>query len=252
MTQQRIILITGAASGIGLQTAKQFVDAGARVIATDINEAALQQNAAELGENYQPLLLNVAKEEHIKAAFELINKEFGRLDSLVNNAAVAGMNEPEQLTAEQFDFEMDINLKGPMLLVKYFAPLLRKSDNGSVVNICSVAAIIEAPGHFLYSAAKVGLKKFSEDCARAVLGVRHNNILPGVIDTPILDLAYKEHADIVRKTTAETAPVGRTGKPEDIANAVEFLCSDKATYINGATLVVDGGIRAASSSPLPI
>ena len=252
MSEQKIVLITGAASGIGLQTAKQFIEAGAKVIATDINEAALKQQAAEIGKNFLPLLLDVANEEHIVAARDLVEKDFGRLDALVNNAAVALIHEPEQLTAEQFDKEMAVNLKGPMLLVKYFAPLLRKSANASVVNICSVAAIAEVPGHYLYSAAKVGLKKFSADCARALPGIRHNSILPGIIETPILDIAYGEHADLVRKSAAGVTPVGRLGLPEDIANAVEFLCSDKATFINGASLVVDGGIAVANNSPLAI
>lgn len=251
MSKQRVILITGAASGIGLQTAKQFVAAGAVVLATDINESRLNSNASELGENYKPLVLNVANEQHIVAVRDLVEKEFGQLDVLVNNAALATLHEPEQLTDELFDNEMAINLKGPMLLVKHFASLLRKSNNGSVVNICSVAAITEVPGHYLYSAAKVALDKFSRDCTRAVPGIRHNSILPGVIETPILD-TYGEHADVVRQEATKAAPAGRLGTPEDIVCAVEFLCSDKATFINGASLIVDGGITAATNSPLSV
>lgn len=246
---QKIVLITGAASGIGLTTAKQFIDEGAIVVATDINTAALEEQAAALGENYRPLTMDVGSNEQIESAAAHVTSEYGKLDALINNAAVATLAEPEELEEEVFDFEFAINLKGPMLLVKNFAKLLRKSDNGSVINIASVAAIREVPGHYLYSAAKMALDKFTRDCARAVPGVRHNCIKPGVIDTPILDRAYGEMAPAIREAAAQ-CPASRVGKSEDIANAIIFLCSDKATYINGSTLIVDGGMSAATNSPI--
>ena len=246
---EKIVLITGAASGIGLTTARLFIEEGAIVVATDINTAGLEKQAAVLGENYRPLTLDVANNEHIETAAAHVAEKYGKLDVLVNNAAVATMAEPEQLEEGVFDFEFAVNLKGPMLLVKNFAKLLRKSDNGSVVNIASVAAIREVPGHYLYSAAKAALDKFTRDCVRAVPGVRHNCIKPGVIDTPILDQVYGDNAAAVRETTVNLSAAGRTGKPEDIANAMLFLCSDRATYINGATLIVDGGISAATNAP---
>jgi NAD(P)-dependent dehydrogenase (short-subunit alcohol dehydrogenase family) len=244
----KVILITGAASGIGLTTAKQFIEEGAVVIAADINTGALEEQAAALGANYRPMTLDVASNEQIESAAAEVARDYGKLDALINNAAVAKMAEPEELEEEVFDFEFAVNLKGPMLLVKNFAKLLRKSDNGSVVNIASVAAIRELPGHFLYSAAKAALDKFTRDSARAVPGIRHNCIKPGVIDTPILDQAYGDMAPAVREEAAR-CPVSRVGKPEDIANAIQFLCSDKATYINGATLIVDGGISTSTNSP---
>jgi NAD(P)-dependent dehydrogenase (short-subunit alcohol dehydrogenase family) len=244
----KVILITGAASGIGLTTAKQFIEEGAVVIAADINTGALEEHATALGGNYRPMTLDVASNEQIESAAAEVARDYGKLDALINNAAVAKMAELEELEEDVFDFEFAVNLKGPMLLVKNFAKLLRKSDNGSVVNIASVAAIREVPGHYLYSAAKVALDKFTRDSARAVPGIRHNCIEPGIIDTPILDQAYGDMAPAVREVAAR-CPVSRVGKPEDIANAIQFLCSDKATYINGATLIVDGGISASTNSP---
>jgi NAD(P)-dependent dehydrogenase (short-subunit alcohol dehydrogenase family) len=249
MSYHRVILITGAASGIGLQTAKQFIASDAKVLAVDINEELLAKNVAELGENYLPQVLDVADEKKIEALRKLVEKKFDRLDALVNNAVSAMLGDPEQLTSARFDHEMAVNLKGPMLLVKHFAPLLRKSENGSVVNICSIAAITELPDHFLYSSAKAALDKFTSDCCRAVTGVRHNSVLPGFIETPILSAYGAEMAAFVRETVCKMAPAGRMGRPEDIAYAIEFLCSDKATFINGATLLVDGGLTKATCSP---
>lgn len=251
MSKQNIAFITGAASGIGLAIAKLFIQSGSLVIAADINKAKLDQHASELGKSYIPLFLDVGDSQQIAAAADNIKADYGKMDALINNAAIASIHQPESLESDLFDTEMAVNLKGPMLLVKHLAPLLRHSENGSVVNICSVAAICEAPGHYLYSAAKVALDKFSRDCAKEVLGIRHNSILPGIIDTPILESAYgKEAADLLRIDAAERCPVGRLGQPKDIANATLFLCSDKATFINGASLIVDGGITAAGNSPV--
>jgi NAD(P)-dependent dehydrogenase (short-subunit alcohol dehydrogenase family) len=248
MSEKRVVLITGAASGIGLETAKQFMASGASVLAADINKDLLGENAADLGENYLPLVLDVADENRIEEVSGQVRENYGKLDALVNNAVTAELGEPGELSGERFDHEMSVNLKGPMLLVKHFAPLLRNSENGSVVNICSIAAITELPGHFLYSAAKTALEKFTRDCCRAVTGVRHNCILPGFIETPILD-TYGDEAEFVRETARNSSPAGRMGMPIDIAYAIEFLCSNKATFINGATLVVDGGLTKAASSP---
>ena len=244
----KIALITGAASGIGLTTARLFIEEGAIVVAADINTAGLEQQAAVLGENYRPLTLDVASNEQIEAAAAHVAETYGKLDVLVNNAAVATIAEPEQLEEAVFDFEFGINLKGPMLLVKNFARLLRESDNGSVVNIASVAAIRELPGHYLYSAAKTALDKFTRDCVPAVPGVRHNCIKPGVIDTPILKQGYGEMASQVLEEAAK-CPASRAGQPEDIANTILFLTSTKATYINGATVIVDGGLATATNAP---
>lgn len=245
----KIVLITGAASGIGLTTSRLFIDEGAIVVATDINTAALEEQAAVLGQNYRPLTMDVSSNDQIEAATAHVAETYGKLDVLVNNAAVAKLAEPEQLEEGIFDFEFAVNLKGPMLLVKNFAKLLRESDNGSVINIASVAAIREVPGHYLYSAAKAALDKFTRDCVPAVPGMRHNCIKPGVIDTPILDQAYGDDAAAIREGAAAVSAAGRVGKPEDIANAILFLCSDKATYINGSTIIVDGGMSAATNSP---
>ena len=251
MSEKKIIFITGAASGIGLQSAKRFLDAGATIVAADINKIALEKMSTELGKDFLPFEMDVGDETKIEAARAFVDSRFGRLDALINNAATVTLHEPEQLTGDLFDREIGVNLKGPMLLVKYLAPLLRKSTNGSVVNICSVAALGELPGHYLYSAAKIALDKFTRDCTSSVRGVRHNCIFPGVIDTPILH-AYGALESTIRNEAIKAAPAGRLGTVDDIAYAIEFLCSDKASFINGARLVVDGGIVAANNSPLSL
>lgn len=243
MFTDSIVLITGAASGIGYEASRQFINEGATVIGVDFNEAKLQDTENILGDKFVSKLCDAGNEGQIRALFKDVDQKFGKLDVLVNNAGSTDLIDPEELEEEIFYKNINVLLKGPMLLVKHFAPLLRKSANPSIVNIASLAAIVEAPKHFLYAAAKAGLDKFTRSCAKDLPGIRSNCILPGVIETPILDIYGEELLAMLRKNITQRCPCGRTGKPDDIANCILFLCSDKATYINGASIVIDGGLH---------
>jgi NAD(P)-dependent dehydrogenase (short-subunit alcohol dehydrogenase family) len=238
----KIILVTGAASGIGLQIARQFIGEGTTVIGTDINEPALAEAAADQPE-FHTRVSDAGDPVAIAELAESITSEFGALDVLVNNAGFARLNNPEQVTEEDYAIQMAVLLTGPVFLVKHFASLLRASDNGSVINISSASAAVAMPGYCPYGTAKAAIAKFSEDCTVTVAGVRHNAVLPGLIETPILEETYgaEATAGLVEFAKA-TVPQKRMGTCEDVANAVLFLASDEASYINGVQLLVDGAL----------
>ena len=239
----KIALVTGTASGIGLQIAKQFIEEGATVIGTDINADALADVAEELGSAFVPQVSDAGDIRAIEALSDWVTSEFGALDVLVNNAGFARLANPEQLDADAYTAQMNVLLNGPVFFVKHFAGLLRASNNGSVVNIASAAAVIAMPGYCPYGNAKAAISKFSEDCTISVPGVRHNAVLPGFIDTPILVATYGEEAIAgAIEFLNSTSPVPRMGTCEDVANAVLFLASDEASFITGVKLLVDGGI----------
>jgi 3-oxoacyl-[acyl-carrier protein] reductase len=236
-----IVLVTGAASGIGLQITRQFIEEGATVVGADINEKNLKDTGEQLGDRFVAKLCDITKAEQIRDLCKYVEGEFGRLDVLVNNAAAGHLQDPEEIEEKDFYFNYDVLLKGPVLLVKHSAPLLRKSSNPSVINIASIAARINAAKHVMYATAKAALEKFTQHLTRDLPGIRFNCILPGVIDTPILKNYGEENLPAIFELIAGRVPCGRVGKPEDIAHCVLFLCSDKATYINGASIVIDGG-----------
>lgn len=245
----KIVLVTGAASGIGFATAELFVAEGASVIATDINSTALSNMHLD---GPGSLLTRVSDAGSPTAIAELatwVEAQYGRLDVLVNNAGFAIMKNPEEVTEEEYHSQMNVLLTGPVFYVKHFAKLLRHSDNGSVVNISSGSALISSHGYCPYALAKAAIIKLSEDSAVQVPGVRHNAVLPGFIETPILHEAYGEEAATqLGAMLTELEPVKRMGQPIDIAHAVAFLASDEASYINGTSLLVDGGMARLNTA----
>ena len=246
--KDRIVLVTGAASGIGLEIARQFLQAGATVIGTDINAGALDEMASVNAGSFHPRVSDAGDTVAIAELAEWVEQEFGALDVLVNNAGFARLNNPEQVTLEDYNAQMAVLLTGPVFFVKHLAALLRQSSNGSVVNISSASAVMAMPGYCPYGTAKAAIAKFSEDCTVTVPGVRHNAVLPGFIDTPILRPAYGDEAvDRLMDYLQSSSPARRIGSCEDVANAVLFLASDAATYINGVQLLVDGGITKVSA-----
>jgi NAD(P)-dependent dehydrogenase (short-subunit alcohol dehydrogenase family) len=247
--ENKIVLVTGGASGIGLATAALFVAEGATVIATDRNEQALEAMQLPGAGSLVTRVSDASSPGAIAELAKWVEAEFGRLDVLVNNAGFAVMKDPEEVTEEEYHAQMNVLLTGPVFYVKHFAALLRKSSNGSVVNISSGSALISSHGYCPYALAKAAIIKLSEDSAVQVPGVRHNAILPGFIETPILHDAYGEDAaQQLGAMLAGLEPVGRMGQPEDIANSIAFLASDEASYINGTSLLVDGGMARLNTA----
>ncbi|MDD3763515.1 MAG: SDR family NAD(P)-dependent oxidoreductase [Nevskiales bacterium] len=240
----RIVLVTGAASGIGLAIARRFLDAGATVVATDIDEAALQavQVEASAAERWVARRLDAGSGADIAEGMAWVESRFGTLDALINNAGLARLESIAELSEDAIDLQFNVLLKGPMLAARAAMPMLERSG-GAIVNIASIAAVIQAAGHACYSACKAGLVKFTHDLVKEHPKVRSNVILPGFIDTPILR-AYGEGEALeqIKRDLAGHIPLRRLGRADDIAGATLYLCSEHAAYVSGAELVVDGGV----------
>ncbi|MEW6265829.1 MAG: SDR family oxidoreductase [Thermodesulfobacteriota bacterium] len=245
MSEKRVVLITGAASGIGLACARLFIAAGDTVIGVDLDQEALKSAAWELGERYLAQAGDVTREEDVAKWAAFAGDACGRLDVLINNAGRGNLVGLETMKEEDFAYHYEVNVKGPMLMVKHFIPLLRKSPGASIINVSSSAARVEhTQNHFLYSTSKAALLKFTQHLVRDLPGIRANTILPGWVDTPIYSRAGLDQATIqlIYDKALTRIPAGRIGRPEDIAHAVLFLSSDRAAYINGAALDINGGL----------
>lgn len=246
--ENRVVLVTGAASGIGLKTSELFINEGATVVAVDLNQEKLDAAAASLGEAYRAIRCDITSVDSIQQLLAEVEQTHGRLDTLVNNAAWAEFKNPEEIEEHSYDAQMAVLIKGPLFLVKHAAKLLRAAPNGSVVNIASAAAVMAIDKYCPYGVGKAAILKFTEDSVITVPGIRHNVILPGLIDTPILANVYGEDISArLKQEVPRVMPSGRVGKPEDIANAILFLASDQATYVNGCPMYVDGGMHLVNA-----
>lgn len=246
----RIALVTGGCSGIGLATVERFLADGAQVVVADIQDekgAALQ---ARFPENLAFVHTDVASEEDIKAAVQTAENSFGGLDILVNNAGMPGTPATiVEITAEDWDEAQSILLRGALLGTKHAAPLMQARGGGAIINVASMAGF-QAGWGLAYGVAKAGVIHLTKQAA-AELGIhniRVNAICPGVIVTPIFGVSAglsREEADTATDSFTEPAsrmqPLQRAGLPEDIANAAAYLVSDDASFVTGTHLLVDGG-----------
>lgn len=237
-----VVLIPGGCSGIGRETAKLFVQGGAEVIIAGRRKECAQQVMDESGVKVSWKKCDVTKSEELNELRQYVEEKYGKVDTLVNCAATIRWGNLEQLAEEDWHLVVDTMLTGPFLTLKHFIPLLKKSKNPSVVNISSLAAEQNWPGCAPYGAAKAAIDKFTRQVTRDLHWLRCNSIQPGIIDTPMYDLFLgpAEKAGLFQQYASLT-PAGRVGKPADIANAILFLSSEKASFINGATLLIDGG-----------
>jgi NAD(P)-dependent dehydrogenase (short-subunit alcohol dehydrogenase family) len=243
----RFAAVTGAASGNGRAIAEKLLADGATLAAIDLNADAL---AGVFGDRPDVLQVqaNVADEESVKAGFAQIAEAFGRLDVLVNNAGIVKFGTFEDLSRAEWDQVFAVNSTGPFLISREAYPLLKAGDGEhtrSIVNITSVEAhiVISSSGHpqIHYNASKGALLQLTRALAveAAQAGIRVNAVAPGFIETPFTAEALGK--DEVRNWLLERTPLGRIGKPEDVANGVAFLASDEASWVTGTTLFVDGG-----------
>lgn len=240
--QDKVAFITGGASGMGEMMVRLFLKEGAKVIAADINEGALEEKWGSV-EHVLPVKLNVADDAQWQAAMEKAAETFGKLDILVNNAGIATEKTPDQITMEEWQKLLDINGYGTFLGMKHAANYMKQEKQGSIINISSYTALVGV-GFNPYTASKGAVRAMSKAAATEYGrdGIRVNSVYPGVIETPMTS-ALEESKEILDMLLAMT-PLGRLGKPEDVGNAVLFLASDEASYITGAEIVIDGGYSA--------
>ena len=246
--QGQVAIVTGGARGIGGATARRLASAGARVLIADLDLAVAQENVARIqaaGGVAAAIATDVAHASEIAAMVAHAVTLWGRLDLLVNNAW--GGKEPDgsALTVSEsaWDYGLNVMVKSLFLAVKYAVPHIQKVGKGSIVNISSVHGLLMAPNALVYEAAKSAVIGVTRQmaCDFGPMGIRVNAICPGHIVTERMQARWDQNPSLLQ-LFVEQYPLRRVGKPEDIANAIGFLCSDEASFITGHTLVVDGGI----------
>ncbi|MFC2436233.1 MAG: 3-oxoacyl-ACP reductase FabG [Aggregatibacter sp.] len=238
--QGKIALVTGATRGIGRAVAEELVSKGAFVIGTATSEKGADSISAYLGEKGKGLVLNVADQASIDAVLEQIKQEFGDIDILVNNAGITRDNLLMRMKDEEWFDILQTNLSSVYHLSKAMLRTMMKKRFGRIINIGSVVGSMGNAGQTNYCAAKAGLIGFSKALAKEVAsrGITVNVVAPGFIATDMTDVLSEE----LKNNLLTQIPAGRLGEPKDIAKAVAFLASEDASYINGTTLHVNGGM----------
>ena len=245
----KIALITGAASGIGWATAELFAAEGAVLILTDRAADKLAQRLEDLSRRdtrHRAMVLDVTSEAEWMRVARQIEREFGRLDVLVNNAGIGYFRSIVETTFEEWRHILAVNLDSVFLGTKHALPLLTRSGKGSIINVSSIRGQVAGPNVAAYSASKAGVRLFTKstaiECAAAGNGVRANSVHPGVIETPMSAQALEDPVKLAR--SVERIPVGRLGTAAEIAAAIVFLASDESSYMTGSEMTVDGGYTA--------
>jgi len=250
--KDKVALITGSGSGIGKATALLFGREGAKVMSVDIDAETAQATArqiADAGGRADSLQADVSVAADVERMVQTTVERFGRLDVLVNNAGIIFLLPITQVPEEMWDRLIDINLKGVYLGLKYGIPQMIKQGGGAIVNTASIAGLRGAATYDAYCASKGGVVQLTKATAVefAKMNVRVNCVCPGIIDTAMLDRGVAEQGldkAAVVQVAGQAHPMGRIGRPEEVAAAVLFLASDEASFVTGVALPVDGGLWA--------
>ncbi|MDS0295681.1 SDR family NAD(P)-dependent oxidoreductase [Halogeometricum luteum] len=241
MLDDTVAIVTGGSTGIGKAIAEKYLEHGADVVVSNRSEETGRETAEELGCEY--VRCDVSEYDQVEALVEATVEEFGRLDTVVNNAGIGHAASLEEMSVEDWQRVLRVNLDGVMYGSKAALPHLRETE-GSIVNVASIYGLVAGPGAPAYSAAKGGvvnlIRQIAIDYASA--NVRVNCICPGFVETPMTDdyLDQNQFYEFVRGET----PLGRVAQPEEISGIAAFLASDEASYITGANIPVDGGWTA--------
>lgn len=250
--KDKIALITGGGTGIGKATALLFAREGAKVVITGRTEKTLDDTVREIGGDERDIdyiVSDVSVESDCRRSVDTTVNKFGRIDILFNNAGVCFRASMHETTSELWDKTFDVNVKGVYLMSKYTIPRMIEQGSGCVVNNSSILGLKASPAGFAaYSASKGAVNQLTRSMAleNAGRGIRVNAICPGTSYTPMMDEIFEEWEDREEgeKRYISVHPIGRLARPEEIANAVLFLCDDKVKFITGAMLSVDGGMSA--------
>jgi NAD(P)-dependent dehydrogenase (short-subunit alcohol dehydrogenase family) len=245
-SSQKVALVTGSARGIGLAVAKRFLAEGWRVALLDIEGQLLHGAIAVLANPGSTMALHcdVSDAGAVRNAIAAIGTRFGRLDALVNNAGIAVFAPLLETSDDDWSRVLAVNLTGPFLCTKAAAPLMREHGGGALVNITSISAVRASTLRSAYGTSKAGLAHLTKQLAveLASLGIRVNGVAPGPVETA---MAKAVHTPEIRADYHDAIPLNRYGLEEELAEAVFFLCSERASYVTGQILAVDGGFDAA-------
>ena len=244
--QAPVAVVTGGARGIGLAVTNWFLAHGYRVAILDIEQATLKQteNTLNLPARVLALHCDVSVPAQVQAAVDQIEASFGRIDALVNNAGVAVFKPISETSFEEFRYVLGTNLDGAFLCSQACIAVMKKHGSGSIVNIASISGLRASTLRIAYGTSKAAIIHLTKQQAveLGTIGIRSNVVAPGPVDTEMSKLV---HSVAIRADYYDTIPMNRYGTPEEIANAVGFLCSPEAAFINGQCLAVDGGFDAS-------
>ena len=242
---KKVVLITGAASGIGAEISRVLAREGACLALTDINPVTKISNRDRF---YQ---LNVSSEAAWQQVSQAIKADFGRLDCLVNSAGIALFKSIEDTELEEWRQVLSVNLDGVFLACKTVLPLMKASGGGSIINISSISGLVGGHNLAAYNASKGGVRLLTKSvalhCAKQAYNIRCNSVHPTFVDTPMVrDLINASHdPEKLEQAFKRQIPLGRLGTPSDIAELVLYLASDESSFVTGAEFVIDGGVTAA-------
>src|SRR5712692_7017483 len=245
--ENKVALVTGAGSGLGLATAKAFAESGAAVVLADWNEKSARAAADELvaqGRKALAVVCDVSDDGQVEAMVAQTVATFGHLDAAYNNAGVQNvLAETADSPRDDYDRVMAINLRGVWSCMKFELQQMRKQGSGTIVNCSSLGGLVGGPERGTYHAAKHGVLGLTKSAALeyAARGIRINAVCPGLIQTPMSDQMVAGGQGEALKAMEKSIPMGRVGHPEEIADAVLWLCSDAASYVTGQSISVDGG-----------
>lgn len=245
----RVAIVTGAASGIGLAIAQSFAAAGASIVLADV-DPAVEAVAGQIGRGALSVQTDVSSAESVRELIAKTEQQFGGLHVMCNNAGMGAGGTPLDATPDDlFDRLVAVNLRGVFLGMKHAIPALIRSGGGSIINVSSATALVGMPGQAAYSATKAGVLALTKSAAveYGPRGIRVNALCPGVVETPMWQgvrrqVAEATGSDDIDRMTISRHPLGRLGRPEDLASAALFLASESSSFITGAVLPVDGGM----------
>ena len=241
----KVAVVTGAARGIGLAISKKFLEEGYRIAILDIDQKTLSQTMKQFFDtnNVLGLECDVSEPDQVDQSVNRVVEEFGRIDVLVNNAGIVEFKPMLETSYEEWSRILAVNLNGPFICSQACAPIMLKNEGGSIVNIASISGLRASTLRIAYGTSKAALMHLTKQQAAELgnKGIRVNAIAPGPVDTA---MAKKVHTADIRSDYHDVIPLNRYGLEEEIADAVWFLCSDSASYINGQIIAADGGFDA--------
>lgn len=242
MFLDKVAIVTGGASGIGLATVKKLLEEGASVAMVDLNEN-VEAMARELGEKCLGIKCDVSKEEEVVSCVNKTKEQFGHIDYLVANAGIGGgPNKPHEVSMEEWNKVVAVNQTGVFLMNKYVIKEMLENKQGVIVNTSSMYGLVGATSSFAYSATKGAITQMTRSLALTYArdNIRVNAVAPGYVDTPILAMVPQDMKDLM----AKQLPMGRLGKDLEIANLICYLLSEQSTFMTGAIVPIDGGYTA--------